>query len=221
MDVLTLALACSLYQDHDLVRTLITDASHGNPFFVGDTSNLDTYDNSSSLQDAQKIIQRVTKSGGRPAVGLMGLPLHWAARFGKTTGALFDGCTNVSIGTAMLKQFEQQCRAAIAPISKTAVTRRRRPRPPLSIDLLRPCVLGHFGRELGIQNFVEGIMADLPRRTISAAARPSMAPSAQESPASWNGPGLFLEVDAQADFAAGNRTTGTGETSGGEAASKK
>jgi hypothetical protein len=218
VDVLTLALACSLYPDQALVRTLITDASHGNPFFVGDTVKLDTYDNSSSLQDAQQIIQRLTKAGGRPAVGLMGLPLAWAGRFGKTTDVLFDGCTNVSIGTAMLKQFEQQCRQVLEPAPQKLIARRRqRPRPPLSAEQLRPCVLGHFGRELGIAKFAEGIMSDIPRSSIASEA--AMSPQSRETP-SWRGPGLFFDVpDQGAEEAPAAPSVGAApKATGGEAA---
>jgi hypothetical protein len=54
-------------------------------------------------------------------------------------------------------------------------------------------VLGYFGRELGIAKFVDGIMNDLRRRSSLPLSDPTRA-AAQEEP-SWNGPGLFFEVE--------------------------
>jgi hypothetical protein len=159
VDLLTVALACSLYPDPVLVETLIRDASGGQHlYFVGDAVKLDTYDQASSTAEAQKIIAHVRSTGGRPVVGLMGIPLEWADRFGKVPDDLFDGCTNVAVGTAMLSRFASQCRPSLQRRGRAA--RRRR---PAARDVLRSCVLAHFGRELGIQNFVEGTMREVPQ----------------------------------------------------------
>jgi hypothetical protein len=155
MDMLTIALACSLYPDAALVETIVRDASRGHVFFVGDTVKLETYDHATSAAEAQKIVARVRAAGGNPVVGLMGIPPAWAERFCKGPDQLFDACANIAVGTAMLARFDRQCRASLHS------ARSRGHRRPLPRELLRPCVLGHVGRELGIVNFAEATLREL------------------------------------------------------------
>ena len=164
MDVLTIALACSLYPDAALIETLVRDASRGYVYFVGDTVTLETYDHAGSIAEAQAIVARIQAAGGRPVVGLMGVPTAWAARFGKPPADLFDGCSNIAVGTAMLARYEAQCRAALQP-------RGRGRHRPLPRHLLRPCVLGRLGRELGIPNFVAATMRELSGQRTGGSAR--------------------------------------------------
>ena len=72
-------------------------------------SDLNTYDSAKSVADAHRIVDAIIAKGGRPAVGFMAVPVTWAARFGRTTDDLFDGCTNISIATAMLSEYEHAC----------------------------------------------------------------------------------------------------------------
>jgi hypothetical protein len=110
MDVLVaLILSCSLHPDDNLVQGLAYRMSVANQFFVGDLSNLNTYDSAKSTAEAMRIANAIKTAGGRPAVGLMAVPLDWAARFGRAPEDLFDGCTNISIGTAMLSDFNRLC----------------------------------------------------------------------------------------------------------------
>jgi hypothetical protein len=100
MDVLAIILACSLHPDDRLVRTLVDVQSDGNRFFVGDLRTLNTNDSLRSAENALRFAEDLRRHGGRPAVGLLGVPLEWSERFGRAPIELFDACTNVSIATA-------------------------------------------------------------------------------------------------------------------------
>jgi hypothetical protein len=200
MDVLTMILACSLYPDDQLVRVLVDVAGRDNPYFVGDAKRLDTYERASSLEEGLKIIQEIARKGGRPAVGLMGIPISWAGRFGVRDAALFDPCTNIAVGTAMLSQFVQECRLRAS--RKRRFRSHRSPRP-IGDEMLRPCVLQRFGDELGIAGFFQAVMREISERSapdvLDATGTALRSPvfvdgsdHSQTSTGSWSSARLFL-----------------------------
>jgi hypothetical protein len=156
--LLTIILACSLHADDNLVRALASKLSVGNQFFVGNLSTLDTYDGARSVAEARAIADRIAALGGRPAVGYMAVPLEWAARHGRITDDLFDGCTNVAIATAMLSGFERACAQARAP------RRSRRARIIVHATLPKPavrrCILRRLEIELDITGVVEHVLPE-------------------------------------------------------------
>ena len=152
MDVLAIVLACSLHPDDGLVRALVDVQSSGNVFFVGDLATLKTNESLSSAEAALRYAEDLVKHGGRPAVGLLGIPLSWAARHGKSSVELFDGCTNVAIGTAAFAEYHARCTpAALRPSRERArlprASRRARNR---DVGALRACVLSRFALDLGL-----------------------------------------------------------------------
>ena len=202
MDVLlTLILSCSLHTDDRLVQALAYRLSVGNQFFVGDLSTLNTYDSAKTAAEAIKIANAIKVSGGRPAVGLMAIPLDWAPRFGRTPEELFDGCTNISIGTAMLSDFNRLCAAGAArqrPGPSHTRTRSARPNPAL-----RVCILRRLETEMNIQGIVQHVLpvvsrldaAPPDRHGDSPAARAPLLPEDTATPdgaRDWSSPRLFL-----------------------------
>lgn len=175
MDILALILACSLHPDDAFVRTMVDVQSGGNAYFVGDLATLKTTDNLTSADDALRVAENIARHGGRPAVGLLGIPLDWAGRFGRTPRDLFDGCTNLEVGSAMFSEYQDACsperrhgrHMAMSP-RRRAIARRRR----LPIAAARACVLTRLARELGLHGTPAAILK-----------RISMSPS-QETPES-------------------------------------
>jgi hypothetical protein len=157
VDLLTAVLTCSLYFDDHLVRAIINATSAGNSHFVGYIApKAIVFEQPTSLEAARGALTRVVSAGGRPSLGLMGVPAAWAERFGKRPDQLFDDCLNIAVGTSMLTRFEAQCRASLQPAR--GLGRRR----PLPREILRPCILGHVGREFGIANFAKATIRQLP-----------------------------------------------------------
>jgi hypothetical protein len=109
MDLLTVILACSLHPDDRLVEAFIRKVSDANPFFLGDYVSLVTHDDLTSAEEVLNLAASISQKGGRPALGLMAIPISWAARFDRTPTDLLDGCTNISIGTAMMASFASEC----------------------------------------------------------------------------------------------------------------
>ena len=202
MDVLlTLILSCSLHPDDNLVQALAYRMSVANQFFVGDLSNLNTYDSAKSTADALRIANAIKTAGGRPAVGLMAVPLDWAERFGRTPEDLFDGCTNISIGTAMLSDFSRLCTAGAARARAGPHRERHRSRIPTSTA--RACILRRLETEMNIQGIVQHVLpvvgkleaAPADRDADSPAARAPVFPDDSDTPdgtKDWSSPRLFL-----------------------------
>lgn len=161
MDVLlALVLSCSVHTDDHLVEALAAKLSLDNQYFVGDLSNLNTYDNAHSVADAKKVVDAIVAKGGRPAVGYLSVPIAWATHFGRSVDDLFDGCTNIGVATAMLSEFERACTIRPAARSHSKHHHRSgRPRPGAN-TAIRYCILRHLETELAITGIVEHVLPE-------------------------------------------------------------
>jgi hypothetical protein len=165
MDVLTLILACSVYPDDSLVRAMVELASQGNAHFVGDMTTLATFDKIATNGEADHLVAELNRQGGRPVVGLMGIPPGWAQRYGRARSELYDGCVNIWVGTAVLSSHYDACVAAHAAMFTPAHPNERRQRvaPP---EAVRLCALRRFGADLGVDGYAEAINRLLPRQRL-------------------------------------------------------
>jgi hypothetical protein len=162
VDILTVILACSLHPDDQLVEAFIRKVSDANPLFFGDFVTLATHDDLTSPDQVLELAATISEKGGRPALGLMAIPLSWAARFNRQPADLLDACTNISIGTAMMASFATECAPrAGRPSHRTASKKSRRRR----LEATRVCVLEGFDRETGIRGFTQ-ILSEIPRLPI-------------------------------------------------------
>jgi hypothetical protein len=162
VDVLAIILACSLHPDDALVRTLVDVQSSGNVYFVGDLATLKTNDSLTSSAAALRFAEDLRRHGGRPAVGLLGVPLEWAGRYGRAPIELFDACTNIAVGTAALAEFHDACRgrrSVRGPRLHQVVSSRHAPGDRFAAR--RSCVLGRFARALGVRGEPAAILRRL------------------------------------------------------------
>jgi hypothetical protein len=139
-----------LHTDDDLVRALALVYSHGNPYFVADARALALGDVSASSdaeaspeEDARTSLAQIVKSGGQPLVGLLAVPTTWAGVYGRHPGALFEPCTNISIGTAMLSAFDAECAPRAPPRARPRV------RPSAPSTARRACILERYAEAIG------------------------------------------------------------------------
>jgi len=182
VDVLAVILACSLHPDDQLVRALIAVQSRGNANFVGDLATLKTNDTLPSPEAALRFADDLERSGGRPAVGLLGVPLAWASRYGLSHRALFDACTNIAVGTAALDGDRIACESQTAGRSPSAVIRRSRNRRRATRRAVRACLLAAFAKDLGLVGSAAAVLAAMPAiRSPSPPAGDADSPSL-ESP---------------------------------------
>jgi hypothetical protein len=164
MDVLAIILACSLHPDDELVRTLVDVQSNANIYFVGDLATLKTNDSLKSAEGALRFAEDLRQHGGRPAVGLLGVPLEWASRYGRAPIELFDACTNVAVATAAFAAYYDRCSSVPAPrVHPPVAASRRHHRRPADPKELRYCVVSRFARDLGLTSASSAVL----RRLIS------------------------------------------------------
>jgi hypothetical protein len=210
MDLLAaLILSCSFHYDDHLVEALARKLSITNQYFVGDLSDLNTYDSAKSVADARRIVEAIIAKGDRPAVGFMAVPVTWAERFGRTTDYLFDGCTNISIATAMLSEYERAC--TLKPGHRRPQNHpSRRRRQQLSSPALRYCILRRFEIDLNITGVPENVLPEAAKLD-AAPADPDVDPPAARSSLfpdntdiarlnesiDWSSQRLFLSPTAQ------------------------
>jgi hypothetical protein len=177
MDVLAVILACSLHPDDGLVRGLVRIQSGGDMYFVGDLATLKVKDGLHNAAEALKAADGIRTNGGRPAVGLLGIPLAWASRYGRAEGDLFDACTNVAIGTAVLAEHRDRCGGRSPRLHTHSYRRRVRSswhRPDSAA--LRTCTLSRFAADLGVSGSPAAVLESIAPRRASAADNSSGSP---------------------------------------------
>lgn len=151
MDLLAIILACSLHPDDALVRTLVDVQSGGTVLFVGDLATLTMNDSLPTTAAALRFVAQIRRRGGRPAVGLLGIPLEWASRYGLGEADLFDACVNISVGTAALSEYYDRCPSK--PRRRSRQTGGAHPyhsqNRPVNTST-RGCILKRFAADLGV-----------------------------------------------------------------------
>lgn len=200
MDLLSTLLACSLYiADDDLTRAIAESNSQSNPYFVLDT----TLDATEMVpqpppQTADAAVLRaedILAHGGRPVLGLMQLPPGWIAAFGRPLRDAFDPCVSVAIGTAMLSQFDDECRGPTAA-PHTRLPGRSAPHGAIE---RRACVLRKYQDAIGVGDFVTMTTLEL-RFQRHAEPDIARAPIFAMAPASPWGPQTLLVSTAPVSF---------------------
>jgi hypothetical protein len=164
MDILALILTCSVYPDDHLIRAMVDLASQENPHFVGDLVTLVTFDRTNSVTEAQRVMSELERRGGKPVVGLMGVPVSWATRFKKSAVDLFDGCTNLMVGSSVLQSHYEACTNAHSTSQRSSSSQRKtRVAPP---EAIRQCALRRYGADLGIDGYAESALKYFARQRV-------------------------------------------------------
>lgn len=171
MDVLAILLACSLHPDDALVRHLAHVQSNDSAYFVGDLATLQTRDDLATAAAALRVAEGIERNGGRPAVGLLGVPLAWAARHGREPIELFDACTNVALATSAFAEYAQHC-ARVWPGTPGLRTKRlSKRRDGRWSRRQRACILSHFAADLGLPGIPAAVLRSLkPASTVASRA---------------------------------------------------
>jgi hypothetical protein len=164
MNVIAAILTCSLYTDDALVRAIV-DNAHDNPLAIF-TPDLDPGSGSLSsapetLETAAAQLREITTHGGRALVGLMQIPVAWASTFGRAPQDLFDPCINLSIGSAMLSEFDYACARTKVSQSSQLVAARRACVLPRYAEAIRMPELVTVAI-LGIRNHRAPLPSDVP-----------------------------------------------------------
>jgi hypothetical protein len=126
---------------------------------------LATFDRTATRAAADRLVTELARQGGRPVVGLLGIPPAWAQRYGRARSELYDGCVNIWVGTAVLSAHHEACVAAHAAMFMPAHPNERRQRVA-SPEAVRLCALRRFGADLGVDGYAEAINRLLPQQRL-------------------------------------------------------
>lgn len=156
MDLWTAILTCSLYtRDEALVRAIAQSTSEGDALAVVEAvPTLNALRGApATLEEAVARVDGSMARGGRPRMGWMQISPEWAAAFGRPVREAFDPCVNVSIGTALLSAFDDECGV---DDSSGSARREKSERGGGGVERARRrCVIQKYGQALGIQDFEE------------------------------------------------------------------
>jgi hypothetical protein len=150
-------LSCTLYADDALVAA-IADNVEQNPLSIvipDEHSDSEAAPAApSTIDQARAKLGEIMAHGGSPLLGLMQVPPAWARTFGREPEEPFDACVNVSIGTAMLSEFEYACSRRVRAAS---------PRKTLFdvAESRRRCVLDRYARAIGMPEVSTVVMLNL------------------------------------------------------------
>jgi len=122
MDLMSIILACAfpVVNDH-FVQSIAMAQSGGIAHYVrayGEETGMPFESVGNALRAANRML---SAPNGGAYVGLMGVPVHAAAKYDIGVKALLDPCTNVRIGTAILTDLEAQCKAEGSDESVTCI----------------------------------------------------------------------------------------------------
>jgi len=121
---------------------------------VGDTKTQTPVDDLVDLDSALHRLQDIERKHGRPVVGLFAVPLDHPLAARVEAKELFDACTNVSIGTAIISEIAESC--VESPAKKRGKTRKE-PAKRAS-DRKRVCISRQYGRLLGMPGLDSEVM---------------------------------------------------------------
>jgi len=157
-----------------LVLAFIQRVSGGNPLFVGDFATITTHDGAKSVAEALRIVDDIMKQGGRPGLGLMAIPVEWAALYNRSPADLFDACTNISIGTDVMSAYAADCAGRRSRRVHDPVRKPRSRR--LSLEARRACILRRFDIEFDIRGYPTGVLSELAKLAASRRGRATDPP---------------------------------------------
>lgn len=205
MDLLTALLACNLYTaDEPLVRAIAQSNSHSNQYAVVDPT-MDYRDvtvpaEPKTLEAAKARLTDLQSQGGHPLLGLMQVRPEWMTAFGRDVAQAFDACINVSVGSAMLSAMDRECAAYASVPAGRAMRGSHRERLPVTETLTprRACVVGRYGRAIGMPDFGLLIRLELGAQPPTAVASQSKSGSIFFSApeATWAPSSIFVPLSA-------------------------
>jgi hypothetical protein len=172
MDLLTVLTQCSVPTDFTLLLSLALTFSHGQPYTVKtleelelgseDMQQLEAESRAAEITTASRTLTRAqalaklrgmvdepesADSEVAVLVGLLPVPLAWAAIYEQSQDALLEPCTNVSIASAQLSEFEAGCG-------------RKRDS--------RQCALEHYAEAIGVPLFADAVRDTITRQALPA-----------------------------------------------------
>jgi hypothetical protein len=183
-------LSCSLYADDALVAA-IADNVEQNPLSIVTPDEHSDSDAAaaapSTIDQARAKLGEILTRGGSPLVGLMQVPPAWARTFGREPEELFDACVNVSIGTAMLSEFDYACARHVQTTRAGAVRR-------AVADSHRRCVADRYADAIGMPEVSTVVTLSLRySRLVAAVANDAPIYAPPSASGTWGADRLLVQ----------------------------
>jgi hypothetical protein len=133
------------------------------------------------------------------------VPIEWAPRFGRAPRELFDACTNIAVGTAMLSEYHRTCDPPRDPPRASTAAKHRKGRSASGrrTDVaVRTCILAHFASDLGAQGEPAKILERLALTMDARVAAPAEGSAIfgdgvddnQQLTSEWSDQRLYLDA---------------------------
>jgi hypothetical protein len=123
----------------------------------------------------------------------MQIPPEWTAMFGRELADAFTPCVNISIGSAMLSEFDYECSVeAVAASSPT----RAHPRRTAGDSTRQACVTRKYGEAIRMRDFETVTKLELRFQRPAGAVVPDDAPIlvSVPSPRAWGSNCIFVSL---------------------------
>jgi hypothetical protein len=193
MDVLMWIMICSLFPDNTLVQSIINAESNAYQYHMSDSSGIFAAANErivpDDLKTAKKLLAEMQRRGARPLIGLMGVPAELAAKYGLRPEELFDPCTNIKVGTAILSELSEGL--SRGPMFRSALLRKY------------SSLLGYSNKDYLVNSVLADIQSTNSKKHRAQAISGDQAddytilteqnPDLIESTEGWNNSSIFLE----------------------------
>ena len=105
-----LAMRCAPQVDHDLLGRVASVESSGNPFAIGVVHG-HLARQPTNLPEALATVRALDAGGWNYSLGVVQVNVHNLDRFGQTVASIFDTCTNLKTGAAILRECYERARA--------------------------------------------------------------------------------------------------------------
>lgn len=108
MDLVTLILACSLYNDNSIPYAMIQTGTQNNPLVVTVDDNTKTF---KTIPAAVHYTHTQLALGRNLEIGLMQIPSRWLPAIGAHASDLFRPCKNLVVATQILEKLRFKCQS--------------------------------------------------------------------------------------------------------------
>jgi hypothetical protein len=107
MEIVTLILQCSLYNDNSITNAMLEVGSKNNPLIV--TVDNDPAKTFATADEAAQFATQQIQQGHQVDVGLMQIPNRWLKDYSPIPADLFMPCKNMVLATKILNDAATQC----------------------------------------------------------------------------------------------------------------
>jgi len=161
MDIVTLVMACSVFQNYSITNAMIQVGSHNNILMVTPASGNPTI--FPNADQAVNYITQQTAQDNEVDIGITQLPSRWLKTYQLTPAEIIKPCKNVVVATEVITQMWEKCGHIVSD--------------PSNPDQVQACALSMFktGDPQAGLDYARQIMSYADAHPFEKLAAPAMA----------------------------------------------